>query len=107
MVHGGHNHIPKSNSQDIPLNFKGISLLCTSAKILLLLLKSSILNKRLVTYLEEKVVLVDEQNGFRADRSCEYHVFSLTNIIRYRLIGNKDKFTLFIDIQKAFDFVNR
>ena len=53
--------IPKSNSQDmrIPLNFRGISLLCTSAK-----LYSSILNKRLMTYLEEKVLLVDEQNGF-------------------------------------------
>ena len=52
--------IPKSSNKDsrIPLNYRGISLLCTSAK-----LYSSILNKRLISYLEENNSLVDEQNG--------------------------------------------
>ena len=34
-------------------------------------LYSSVLNKRLLNYLESEDMLVDEQIGFRPDRSCE------------------------------------
>ena len=75
--------IPKSSQADpkIPLNYRGISLLCNFAK-----LYSGILNKRLLSYLEANNKLVDEQNGFRPDRSCLDHVFSLTTIIKNRYI---------------------
>ena len=54
--------IPKSAQLDKcePLNYRGISLLCTSAKIY-----SSILNSRVMAYLENNNLLVEEQNGFR------------------------------------------
>ena len=66
--------IPKSAQLDKcePLNYSGISLLCTSAKIY-----SSILNSRVMAYLENNNLLVKEQNGFRINRACNDHVFLL------------------------------
>ena len=71
--------IPKSAQLDKcePLNYRGISLLCTSAKIY-----SSILNSRVMAYLENNNLLVEEQNGFRRNRACIDHVFSLASILQ-------------------------
>lgn len=56
--------IPKDTKADprIPMNYRGISLLSTVSK-----LYSSVLNNRLLSYLEDNEILVDEQNGFRRD----------------------------------------
>ena len=70
-------------------------------------LYSCILNRRFKTYLECQNLLSDEQNGVRPNRSCEDHVFVANSIIRNRLSEKKDTFGTFIDLQKAFDFVNR
>ena len=96
--------IPKSGNKDprIPLNYRGISLLCNSGKIF-----SSVLNKRLSEYLESNKILCDEQNGFRSNRSSEDHIFALTSLVKFRLAKNQDTFVCFIDFQKAFDFVDR
>ncbi|VDI32657.1 Hypothetical predicted protein, partial [Mytilus galloprovincialis] len=48
-------------------------------------------------------MLVDEQNGFRAHRSCEDHIFTLNAIVR----NCPKTFATFIDLKKAFDFVDR
>ena len=88
-----------SNSDNrIPLNYRGISLLSCVSK-----LYTSFLNKRLTNYLEDNNLLADEQNGFRANRSCEEHIFTLNSIIR----KNKNVFTAFIDLKKCFDFIDR
>ena len=50
---------------------------------------------------------MDEQNGFRSGRSCQDHIFVLDSIIRNRLAEDLPTFTAFIDLQKAFDCVNR
>jgi len=96
--------IPKDPSKDarVPLNYRGISLLSTVSK-----LYSSILNNRLMSYLETENILVDEQNGFRKGRSCQDHIFSVCSIVRNRLSQNKSTFAMYIDLQKAFDFVDR
>ena len=49
----------------------------------------------------------DAQNGFRKGRSCSDHIFTLTSIIRNRQAQNLPTFASFIDMQKAFDWVNR
>ena len=96
--------IPKDNTKDqrIPLNYRGNSLLSTVSK-----LYSSVLNNRLLPFLENNGLLVDEQNGFRSDRSCQDHVFSACTLIRDRLAQKKSTFATFIDLQKAFDYVDR
>ena len=70
-------------------------------------LYSSVLNKRLLNYLESEDMLVDEQNGFRPDRSCEDHVYTACTVIRNRMLNKQSTFATFIDLQKAFDFVDR
>ena len=78
--------IPKSSYKDIlvPLNYRGISFNSCVAKIC-----SSSLNRRIVSYCEELELLVEEQNGFRAKRSCEDHIFSLTSIIKKHISCKK------------------
>ena len=96
--------IPKSKTLDtrVPINYRGISLLCCIAK-----LYSATLNKRLLNYLENHTFLVDEQNGFRPKRACIDHLHSLTCIIRNRKNINMDTFVCFVDMSKAFDHLDR
>ena len=96
--------IPKSSSKDpcVPLNYRGISLLSCVYK-----LYTSLLNSRLTKYCENNNYLVDEQNGFRATRSCQDHIYVLSSIIRNRKSQGHDTYCAFIDFKKAFDWVSR
>ena len=96
--------IPKGGNKDphVPLNYRGISLLSSVYKVY-----TGILNNRLVEFCNERNHLVDEQNGFRAGRSCNDHLFTLTSIIRNRLNSKISTFCAFVDFQKAFDFIDR
>lgn len=96
--------IPKSTTNDpkIPINYRGISLLSCISKVY-----TSLLNERMVKHFEKNNILVDEQNGFRKKRSCMDHTFSISSIIKNRMQENKSTFTAFLDLKKAFDYVNR
>lgn len=96
--------IPKNSKNDprVPLNYRGISLLSTTSKLF-----TSLVNNRILGFLELKGKLEDEQNGFRWGRSCSEHIFTLTSLIRNRLANKKSTFTAFIDFKKAFDLVDR
>ena len=96
--------IPKGGSTDrrIPLNYRGISLLPTISKVY-----SSVLNERLLSYLENNSLLTDTQNGFRKLRSCVDHLYVLTSIIRNRKVKGLSTFVCYIDLEKAFDMVDR
>ncbi|XP_053391424.1 uncharacterized protein LOC128554201, partial [Mercenaria mercenaria] len=88
----------KNSDKRLPLNYRGVSLLSCISK-----LYSSFINKRISYYLEESDLLADEQNGFRRGRSCEDHVFTLSSLVR----NHDNLHTAFIDLKKAFDFVDR
>ena len=96
--------LPKSPDNDprIPLNYRGISLLSCAGKIF-----TSLLNTRLMTYLDYHAVLVDEQNGFRRGRSCIDHIYSLHCITQDRLNKGLKTYLTFIDFAKAFDTLDR
>ena len=95
--------IPKKDkdSRD-PLQNRCITIMCCVAKIY-----SGILNRRLQKYLEKNNLLADEQNGFRASRSCLDHVLVLCTVLRNRKSAGLNTFLSFIDFQKAFDSVDR
>jgi len=96
--------IPKSATKDpcVPLNYRGISLLSCVSKLM-----SGIMNDRICKYYDRAGLMVDEQNGFRKNRSCEEHIFTLTSIIRNRKGVGLPTFVAFIDLEKAFDRVDR
>jgi hypothetical protein len=70
-------------------------------------LYSSILNRRLQNFLEKNKILAEEQNGFRASRSCIDHILVLCSILRNRKALGLSTFISYIDFQKAFDSVDR
>ena len=88
---------PSSDRRD-PMNYRGISLLSCINK-----LYTSLLNTGLTGYLETNDMLADEQNGFRKQRSCENHVFTLNSLIK----NNSNVFTAFIDLKRCFNYVDR
>ena len=96
--------IPKSSTKDpyVPLNYRGISLLSCFYKMY-----SSLINNRVSGYCESNWFIVDEQNGFRPDRSCIDHVYSLTAVLRNIISDKLSTYCAFIDMKKAFDWVNR
>ena len=59
------------------------------------------------SYTDLTSIVAEEQNGFRKGRSCEDHILTLTSIIKNRLNISKDTFACFIDMKKAFDWVDR
>ena len=94
--------IPKKDKDPRdPLQNRCITIMCCVAKVY-----SKILNKRIQTYLDNNNILVDEQNGFKACRSCIDHIFVLCTVVRNRKLQSKSTFVCYIDYKKAFDSNN-
>jgi len=81
-------------------NYRGISLLPTTYKIL-----SNILLSRLIPYAEE--VNGDHQFGFRRNRSTTDHIFCIRQILEKKWEYYEAVHQLFIDFKNAYDSVSR
>lgn len=81
-------------------NHRGVMLLSHTGKIY-----NRIIEKRLRTYVEN--ALVDGQYGFRPGRGTSDLIFTMRMILEKSWEWNKDKYILFIDLEKAFDSVER
>ena len=83
-------------------NYRGISLVLHAGKVLL-----KVVARRLSAYCEAKGLLPEEQCGFRPNRSTTDMMFVVR---RLQEIGRKagvSLFMCFIDLQKAYDTVDR
>ena len=85
-----------------PQNYRGISLQPIVLKGL-----ASNLGNRLSNWVEDHDILAEEQCGFRKERECMDHIFTLNGIVEARMAQGKDTFVCFIDLRKAFDSVDR
>ena len=96
--------IPKTKVQSTdPLKYHGLALQSCIFKVF-----CNILNTRIVKHFEDMSILDEEQNGFRPNRSCQQHIYSLMTVLKNECLMKKGEiFTAFIDFQKAFDVVNR
>ncbi|KAJ4431338.1 hypothetical protein ANN_19935 [Periplaneta americana] len=81
-------------------NFRGISLLLTSYKIL-----SNILLRRLTPNVDE--IIGDHQCGFRRNRSTIDQIFCIRQIMEKKWEYKGTEHQLFIDFKKAYDSVKR
>ena len=96
------NPIAKGDDPSCPLNYRPITLVSIACKIY-----ANILNKRLCELIDEHETLSKGQNGFRKDRSCLDHIYTLHSIIKNRKHLRKDTFACFEDYKKAFDTIDR
>ena len=81
-------------------NYKGISLLPTTYKIL-----SNTLLTRLTPYTEE--IIGDRQCGFRRSRPTTDHIFCICQILQKKWEYNEAVHQLLTDVKKAYDSVRR
>jgi sorting nexin-29 len=81
-------------------NYRGISLLSTSYKIL-----SNILLSRLSPYVDE--IIVDHQCGFRRNRSTIDQIFCIRQILEKKWEYNKTVHQVLIEFKKVKDSVRR
>jgi len=54
-----------------------------------------------------EAILLEEKNGFRIGRSCIDNVFTIKQTIQKRRELNLETHIAFLDLEKAFDRVNR
>ena len=81
-------------------NYRGISLLPTTYKIL-----SNILFSTLIQYAKE--IIGDHQCGFRSNWSIIDHIFCFHQILEKKGEYNEEVHQLFIDFKKAYESVRR
>uniref|UniRef100_A0A8D8U352 Craniofacial development protein 2 n=1 Tax=Cacopsylla melanoneura TaxID=428564 RepID=A0A8D8U352_9HEMI len=91
--------IPKKGNANDCSNYRTISLLSHTSKILLNIIKNR---------LKEKVEqhLGDDQFGFRKERGTREAILALRQILERRLDVNLPTYVTFIDLEKAFDKVD-
>jgi hypothetical protein len=81
-------------------NYRGISLLSASHKIL-----SNILLSRLIPFVDE--IIGYHQCGFRRNRSTTDQIFCIRQILEKKWESNGTVHQLFIDFSKAYDSIRR
>lgn len=81
-------------------NYRGISLMDSTLKILI-----SLLTSRLSVAVEEKNIICREQAGFRRQEECAAQGLALYETIKRRFNDHKPTYSLFLDFQKAYDMV--
>ena len=92
----------KSGDKNEVNNYRGITLLSVVGKLF-----TKIMNTRLNKWAEKEHVLTESQFGFRKSKGTTDCIFMLQGLIE-KLLGNGDNmFAVFIDYEKAFDFLDR
>lgn len=99
-LHGLIIKLPKKGDLTDCNNWRGITILCVSLKILMW-----IILQRMLKHIDPK--LRPEQAGFRAGRSCIDQINSLRMIIEQSVEMRSPLYLLFVDYEKAFDSVDR
>lgn len=65
-----------------------------------------VLNKNLYSYFERMSVIAHEQNGFRKNRTINLAIYNFLQNIMSKIDSKKCTSAVYMDLTKAFDFVN-
>ena len=85
-----------------PTNYRGIALLSCLSKLF-----TSIIEVRVTQFEETCGLISDEQFGFTRERCTLDGLFVLDTLIDSTLNAGGQLFVVFVDFEKAYDFVNR
>ena len=94
--------IYKSGDKENPSNYRGITVSNCLGKLF-----NTIINKRIVTYLETNKLLSDTQIGFRPGHRTTDHIFLLKTIIDKYKHQKKHVYACYVDLSRAFDTIWR
>ena len=96
------NVIPvfKKGEKYLASNYRPVSLTCICCKVL-----EHIVVSNMLKHLEIHDILVDCQHGFRAKRSCETQLISLTHELINHLHSGIQNDLIILDFSKVFDKV--
>ena len=93
--------IYKAGKMSLPENYRGITICSNLAKVY-----SSVLNSRLVKFIEDRKIRAKEQIGFIKKARTADHMFVLKSLIdKYTKPKAGKLFACFVDFSKAFDTV--
>lgn len=90
----------KSKDPELLENYRGISLLSVSLKVLL-----TLMGARIMTAMDEMGGIVSEQAGYRKNEEAIAQFIAVADVVRRRIIMEEKTFGVFIDFKKAFDKV--
>ena len=90
----------KKGNVNIVSNYRPISILSCTSKIFEIIIKN-----RMLDYLEEHNLIVNEQHGFRKGASTTSNLLLFTHTIANAFMDNNEVHAVFIDYLKAFDKV--
>ena len=85
-----------------PKNYRPISLTSHLGKLL-----ETIINNRLMNYIETNGIFKNTQSGFRQKRQTMDHVVRMTSDIETCIKKNKINLAVCLDLQRAFDSIHR
>ena len=92
--------IPKTGNLTMVQNYRPISLLPLPGKIL-----EKLVHHQLSSFLEEGLLLDQNQHGFRKKHSTVHSIAQLTNYIGKKMDSRLPTLVAYIDFKKAFDCV--
>ena len=90
----------KSNSKSNPANYRPISLTCICCKIM-----EHIVLSHMAKHLSANNILIDEQQGFRKNHSCETQLISTIHDWGKSINLRNQTDVILLDFKKAFDSV--
>jgi hypothetical protein len=96
----GDRPVFKKGEKYLASNYRPVSLTCICCKVL-----EHIVVSNMMKHLEIHDILVDYQHGFRANRSCETQLISLTHELLNNLPSGIQNDLTILDSSKAFDKV--
>ena len=96
--HGLIHSIHKNGSKRDPSNYRGITLLSSSRKLL-----SSLICSRIENEIESKDILSPSEAGFRKNYRTTDHIFTHSSLIKKAMSKGKYLYTCFVDFRKAYD----
>ena len=90
----------KKGDYEDPSNFRGFTLSSCLGKLF-----NSVINSRLVEFLNKRNLTAPEQIGFKKNHRTTDHLFIVKNLMDRYKKNKKALFICFVDFQKAFDTV--
>ena len=86
----------KKGDRTDSLNYRGIALIKSIAKIF-----TQMLSARLMKWAKKTKILPESQASFQAKRGCDDNIFTVQSIIQ--LQRKRKLYDIFVDFKRAFD----